>query len=245
MLKAFRTGLSRLLRAPLQTVRNRYLDGYAITSYSQEGEDMILRRLFENQASGFYVDVGAHHPFRFSNTCFFYKKGWRGINLDATPGSMVLFERFRSRDINLEIPVSNSNAVLTFHVFNEPALNGFSKELSQARQANHPGYVILEEPKLQTRELSDILAVHLPAGAVIDFLTVDVEGHDFEVLKSNDWERFRPHVVLVEIAGRSLAEIERHDIGRYLQQYGYIVFAKTVHTVIFVQKSVYEEKLTT
>jgi len=59
--------------------KNTYLDGYALKSYSQEGEDMILRRIFERQSTGFYVDVGAHHPKRFSNTYFFYKKGWSGI----------------------------------------------------------------------------------------------------------------------------------------------------------------------
>ena len=74
-------------------------------SYSQEGEDRILQRLFENQTPGFYVDIGAHHPRRFSNTYIFYKQGWRGINVDATPGSMFLFRVFRKRDINLEIAV--------------------------------------------------------------------------------------------------------------------------------------------
>ena len=57
--------------------------------YSQEGEDMILGKIFSGQKHGFYVDVGAHHPLRFSNTYLFYLKGWRGINIDAMPGSMV------------------------------------------------------------------------------------------------------------------------------------------------------------
>lgn len=94
--------------------KNNYLDGYALKSYFQEGEDMILRRIFERQSTGFYVDVGAHHPKRFSNTYFFYKKSWTGINVDAMPGSMKLFEKVRSRDINIEKPISSEKQVLTY-----------------------------------------------------------------------------------------------------------------------------------
>src|SRR5574341_354761 len=77
-----------------------YIDTYAMKSYSQEGKDMILRRIFGNVENGFYVDVGAYHPKRFSNTFYFYKKGWSGINIDAMPGSMKFFTKMRSRDIN-------------------------------------------------------------------------------------------------------------------------------------------------
>jgi len=85
--------LPKYLIEKLIIIKNNYFDGYALKSYSQEGEDMILRRLFEKQNTGFYVDVGAHHPKRFSNTFFFYKKGWRGINIDAMPNSMSLFNK--------------------------------------------------------------------------------------------------------------------------------------------------------
>jgi len=93
--------LPKTLKNKFIEINNNYFDGYALKSYSQEGEDMILRRLFEKQLTGFYVDVGAHHPKRFSNTYFFYKQGWHGINIDAMPGSMKLFEKIRPRDILL------------------------------------------------------------------------------------------------------------------------------------------------
>ena len=85
---------------------------------------MILNRFFERKRNGFYVDVGAHHPKRFSNTYTFYKKGWRGVNIDAMPGSMEKFKKIRPRDINLEFAISNKNGTLVYHMFNEPALNG-------------------------------------------------------------------------------------------------------------------------
>jgi hypothetical protein len=87
--------LPRTIINSLTLIKNNYFDGYAIKSYSQEGEDMILQRIFENQPCGFYVDVGAHHPKRFSNTYFFYKKGWRGINIEAMVGSRQLFNKMR------------------------------------------------------------------------------------------------------------------------------------------------------
>ena len=94
-------------------IRNGFLDGYSLKSYSQEGEDMILKRFFEGKQRGFYVDVGSHHPKRFSNTYFFYKTGWRGINIDPMPGSMKLFDKIRTRDINLECGIFESEDELS------------------------------------------------------------------------------------------------------------------------------------
>src|SRR5436309_16100262 len=102
-----RRALSRVIPARWRSVlRERFgARTYGNLAYSQEGEDLVLRRIFETQAKGIYVDVGAHHPFRFSNTCLLHKRGWRGINIDAMPGSMTLFERFRPLDVNLELGV--------------------------------------------------------------------------------------------------------------------------------------------
>ncbi len=74
----------------------------ACLSYSQEGEDLILQRFFETKENGFYIDVGAHNPTRFSNTFIFYLKGWRGINIEPTPGSKTAFDSVRPKDLNIE-----------------------------------------------------------------------------------------------------------------------------------------------
>src|SRR3989304_3055726 len=108
-------------------------DDYYRVSFAQEGEDLLLVSLFEGQASGFYVDVGAHHPRRYSNTLALYSKGWNGINIDAMPGSMRPFQEARPRDINLELAISDERRVLTYYEFNEPALNGFDPELARRR----------------------------------------------------------------------------------------------------------------
>lgn len=229
--------LPKGIRNRLIKFRQNFLGSYASQSYSQEGEDMILKIIFGHKKTGFYVDVGAHHPKRFSNTFYFYKKGWRGINIDAMPGSMKAFKKYRSSDINLEVPISNSGQTLTYYSFNDPALNGFSKEISKARENNNSKYFIQQEIKLKTYRLAEILDQNLPEYERIDFMSIDVEGFDFEVLKSNNWDKYKPRVLLIEIFGKSWSEIVGNEIAVYLNSFGYNIIAKTINTVIFVQEN--------
>jgi FkbM family methyltransferase len=235
--KILKTILPKSTIEKLAKVKNNYFDSYALKSYSQEGEDMVLRRLFENQKTGFYVDVGAHHPKRFSNTYFFYKLGWKGINVDAMPGSMTAFNRMRPRDINIEKPVSNKKQLLTYYAFNEPALNGFSKELSEERDGKG-SYFVKFTKDIETSTLEEILDNNLPKVQPIDFLSIDVEGLDFNVLKSTNLEKYHPKVILVEILNSSLADIQVSKIYKFLTDAGYELYAKAVNTVIFKRKDV-------
>ena len=225
----------------LARVKSKYFDKYYQKSYSQEGEDMVLKRLFENQKVGFYVDVGAHHPKRFSNTYFFYKQGWRGVNIDAMPDSMLLFKKTRPRDINIEKPVSDRKQVLTYYAFNEPALNGFSKEISAERDGRNDYYLEFTKD-IETSTLEEILDSNLPENQTIDFLSIDVEGLDLEVLKSNNFNRHRPKVILVEVLGSKFCDIEEGEIAKLLMKHNYAVYAKTIFTVIFIDNDYYDEK---
>lgn len=145
----------------------------------------MLAKIFGDSCEGSFVDVGAHHPTRFSNTYLFYLRGWRGINIDPLPGSRAEFERIRPNDINLELAVGDSPTPLVYHLFNEPALNGFDAKLSKSRDGLR-GYRIVRKIEVPVRPLQSILAEYLPVGRDIDFLTVDVEGLDLSVLRSND-----------------------------------------------------------
>ncbi|MCU1278822.1 MAG: methyltransferase FkbM domain protein [bacterium] len=214
---------------------------HQVVSYSQEGEDLILSRLFAAKTSGFFVDVGAHDPQRFSNTFLFYQRGWRGMNIDAMPGSMVPFRRARPRDINLEIPVLKERKRLAYYEFNDPALNGFSEELSAFRKGL-PNYHVVRTIELEGRPLAELLTEYLPSGQTIDFLSVDVEGLDLEVLESNDWSRFRPKVVLVEVLSSSLDTLPSHPIHRLMHNHGYQVFAKALNTVFFLSNEYLQER---
>src|SRR6185312_10702252 len=119
------------------------LDPFVNLAYSQDGEDMILRRLFEGQPKGFYVDVGAHDPFRFSNTCYFHRRGWTGINIDPNPVAIDRFRRHRPSDVNICVGVSEAEESLFFYFFNEPALNTFDSALA-AERARIPSYRLIE-----------------------------------------------------------------------------------------------------
>ncbi len=231
-MKRFLQGLlGNRLSIKLYLFKKEYIDGFTTKIYSQEGEDIILSEFFPNKTDGFYVDVGAHHPMRFSNTHMFYKKGWRGINIDAMPGSMKAFERKRPRDINLEIGVSGKEGEMTFYMFDDPALNGFSMEISKDRDKNS-NFEIIEERKIKTYPLSKILDKYLPKDQKIDFMSIDVEGLDMIVLESNDWKRYSPRYLLVECIGDTVEDIMQDKIYRFLSEKGYKIVGKTYRTLI-------------
>ena len=208
---------------------------YMNESYSQEGEDGILARVFGDRSTGFFVDVGAHHPMRFSNTYKFYKRGWRGINVDAWPGSMDAFNDLRPLDINLEIPVSDRQEELPFYVFNEPALNTFSKALAEEYQKKD-AYKIDKTVIMKTSTLAKILDEHLPKNQGVDFMSIDAEGFDYRILTSNNWLKYSPKVVLIE-SDLSVPDLIKSDLNKYMEENQYEFFSKTVRTIFFKQRS--------
>lgn len=211
---------------------------YARKSYSQEGEDILLSRFIESQKHGFYVDIGAHHPSRCSNTYLFYKRGWRGINIDAMPGSMGPFRIARPRDINLEMAVSDHKGKIIFHSFKEPLYNSADPDIAASRREafKEPGGQS-NTHEVQADSLRSILDEYLPAGTEIDFLSIDIEGLDVKALQSNDWEKYRPKYILVEILGESIMSLPNTEAFRFLNKVGYEPVAKLVHTVVFRKKS--------
>ena len=203
---------------------------YHHLSFSQEGEDLLLKRIFERQSCGFYVDIGSHHPQRFSNTYLFYLCGWRGINIDPLPGCKERFDLLRALDLNLEIGVANETGLLTYFSFEEPALNTFDSEVARDRACS-----LLEKREISVYPLRTILDKHLPPGVVIDFMSIDVEGLDLAVLRSNDWSRFRPRYILAEALGMcDVRDVMQSEIHAYMELVGYSFYAKTVNTLFFI-----------
>ena len=199
--------------------------------YSQNGEDLILNRFLDNKKEGFFVDVGAHHPIRFSNTFLFYKKGWSGINIDAMPGSMAAFNKIRPKDINVEKGIALKNDKLTFYQFNESALNTFSKE--EAFSKNKDGYKIIQRNLIEVDTLENILDKYMPINTKIDFLNIDAEGKDEEVLISNNWVKYKPSYILVEILREVYLGKNNCSIKKFLKTKGYIPINKIYDTYIF------------
>lgn len=223
----------------LQSLINRLLmrdpDMQPNRCYGQDGEDLILSRLLDGQAQGFYVDVGAHHPVRFSNTYLFYQRGWCGINIDAMPGSMKKFNKVRPRDINIECGVAGSAGKLMYHCFNEPALNTF--DAAEAKHKNTPPYQMIETVEVAVERLEALLARYLPAGQQIDFLSVDVEGKDEEVLRSNDWSRYRPRFILAETLRTDMLSLGECPVVQFLRSVSYKPVGKAYNTSFFAREA--------
>jgi FkbM family methyltransferase len=198
--------------------------------YAQEGEDIILSRLMDKE-KGFFIDIGAHHPFRFSNTYLFYKKGWRGINFDPLPGSKRLFNLVRRRDINIQCGVAKESGMLTYYCFNEPALNTFDKEEAKFKN-DLPDYFIQETIDIPVEPLWKILdGLSLPPR--IDFMSVDVEGMEMDVLMSNNWDRYRPEFLVVEQLRLDVQGVMKTDVYRFLQSVDYKLVSRTLNSSIY------------
>lgn len=207
-------------------------DPYRGATFSQGGEDCILKNLFDQQQKGFFVDVGAHHPKRFSNTYLFYERGWTGINIDPIPGTRKLFTQTRPLDVTLECGVGTEAGEIDFYIFDEPAYNSFNKSVLEYF-ANRGFPKLLETRKVPVFPLSELLDKHLPPGQTIDFLSVDAEGWDLKVLESNNWSRYKPRVVVVE-DGNDLQSAVSSPVAQLLAKNGYRAMAKTMTTVVHV-----------
>jgi FkbM family methyltransferase len=203
--------------------------------YSQEGEDILLNRLLGQRTEGFYVDIGAHHATRFSNTFALYRRGWRGINVDATPGSMTSFRALRPRDISLELLVSDRNEPLRMHLFREGALNTGNAGLAQSYVA--AGWEKTGEIELLPKTLASVMDEYVPATVAVDLLTVDVEGEELAVLRSGNWETYRPTVVIIEALSTSFAQLDDEPAIRFLIDLGYEARSRLLNSVVLTRET--------
>jgi|SRR5437667_2832966 len=226
----FKCGKQRLLRL---SDRVRSSDGNRF--YSQTGEDAILAHLLFDHDSGFYVDVGAFHPIKYSNTYYFYQRGWIGINIEPTPGQIELFKRVRPRDINLACAVGRARGRIRLTTFNDPAVNTADNRMID-RQIHSGQFHPTGEIVAEAYPLADILETYMPPGRELTFLSVDVEGMELDVLESHDWDRFRPRLIAVEwLEPPSVKEAISSDLHRFLEQQKYELICKTPATLIFSQ----------
>src|SRR6185437_9691190 len=178
--------------------------------YSQFGEDKVLLELFKDKNNGLYVDVGAHHPYRYSNTYLLHKKGWHGINIDPDPYAIKLFNKARPHDTNVRFGVGPQEGNLAYYKFSDPAVNTFVE--SEAKKWMHKDWITyLGTEKVKVRRLASILDEYLN-GEPIDVLDIDVEGLTLEVLQSNDWSKYKPKVLVVEDNVQSFLESKGYKL---------------------------------
>ncbi|MDD4762022.1 MAG: FkbM family methyltransferase, partial [Candidatus Pacebacteria bacterium] len=173
---------------------------------------------------------------RFSNTYFFYRRGWKGICIDPLPGTAKLFAEWRPRDTAIELGVSETGSRLKYYMFNEPALNTFDPIVAKERNGLRQ-YKVIDEKQIETKPLSAILDTYMPADQRIDILSVDVEGIDLQVLRSNDWNKYRPKYIVAECLETDLIMLLNDPIVSFLDTAGYRAYGKTVNSVIFTERN--------
>ena len=195
---------------------------YTKPYFSQFGEDVVIGQLLK-KGKGFYVDVGAYHPISFSNTYLLYRKGWSGINIEPNPKGFSLLQKFRTRDINLNLAVSESQGKIS--MLNSTTMS----RIIEPDQIETKSDIFTAE----TLPLRTILEEHVVDGTKIDLLSIDCEGHDLAVLKSNDWRKYRPDVVVVEDFDKS----ENTDIDQELNRHGYKLHCKMALSKIYTKNN--------
>jgi len=215
----------------LKQALDRFLFRYRRRAYSQFGEDLFLDAYFRGQAKGVFVDVGAFHPRQFSNTQLLYERGWRGLNVDATPGSMRLFDALRPGDVNVEAAVSDTPERVVLHSWGLHAENTIAAD--QVRAAEQALGPAPERIEVAARTLTEILDASPLRDAEIDLLTVDAEGADLAVLRSLDWSRYRPRIVIGEAFRRDLESLVASKTYVFLRERGYRLVAWHPPSVIF------------
>lgn len=204
-------------------------------SYSQTGEDLILSHYLTNK-EWCYVDVGANHPSIINNTYLFYKKGWRGINIEPNVILHKNLKRKRKRDINLNIWIGESEGNLEFYTVDPHTLSTFDKEA--AEQYKKQGHKVSDVTKVPILPLSEVFEKYL-GERTIDFMSVDTEGFDMQVLKSNDWDKYKPGFIVLETIEYSRTgggKKINQEYDSFLEEKGYMKFADTYINTIYLEK---------
>ena len=206
------------LRLALFYGLKKLLNGNASIIYSQTGEDAIIRTLLDANKPGFYVDVGCHDPIKASNTFYLYLHGWRGINVDANERLIRKFSSTRRCDIAVCAAISDEEKEMSFYEFREEAVSTLSADILPEWKRN---WSLLRERKVATRTLNSLLKEHFPGGVHVDLLTVDVEGHDLNVLRSIDLNTYRPRLIVVEMHHFDIGQAQNHNLVDYLSRFDY------------------------
>lgn len=221
---------------------NYYLKNYKKISFSQVGEDIIIKNLFDIKGISRpnYIDIGAHHPIYLNNTALFYKRGCNGINIEPDPELFQKLRKKRKRDINLNIGIMPEKANLDYYVMSAKTLNTFSREVAYRLQ-NESSYNIKKILKIPVENITTIINNYCN-GVFPDFLSIDTEGYDFDILKSIDYNKSKPKVICVEtltFVGNEKPK-KLYNIINFLTEMDYILVSDTYINSIFIDKEFWD-----
>lgn len=196
-------------------------------SFSQGGgDDIQLNKLIKADKLGVYVDIGCWHPVKASNTYYFYLRGWKGICIDPNPELKPLYDKFRPKDKFINCAIGSEVKNLTYYQLNDNYSTMNTLNYDFIKKHNLEGQ-IKDTVSVPINNLKDILDENILEGERLDFFDIDVEGFDLEVLKSNDWNKYRPKVILIE-TDLSIQNDINSEIVQYLKSVNYRLIAKSI-----------------
>lgn len=206
-------------------------------SQSQFNEDLKISNLFPKNMKGIYLDLGCFHPIRQNNTYLLHKRGWSGINIDLNPLSIDLFNVARPHDINICAALSNKKSIKTLY---------FDHSLSSVNTISKKHLIFLKralalrkfkKKKIKTVVLSSILKKNKVKN--IDFMNIDIENSEFDVLKTINFNYFYIKVICIEVINQfhtKESEKNKNKIVKLLKRNNYNLVFKTYVNYIFVKK---------
>ena len=187
--------------------------------YSQYGEDIVIDHFIDIKQKGFYVDVGCYHPIKNNNTYKLYRKGWEGINIDVDSIKIEAFNLVRPRDVNITAAISDKEEIVPLYSFGFYTLiSTLDKEFADRLVNDQRDYRVSQ---VKTQKLTDIIDKSKFCGKKIDLLSIDVEGHDLNVLKSLSFEKYYPKVIIVEHHVKNIDNILKSELNNFLAEKGY------------------------
>ena len=196
-------------------------------NYAHTEEDLFILKKFKNK-KGFYVDVGCHHPTRLNNCHLLYKNGWNGINIDISELSIKLFNLVRKKDININVAVSLKKKKVKFYY---DKLISFYISLNKRKELDR-------YREIDSDTLTNIIDKTRYKDRKIDFLSIDTEGKDFEVLKSLNFKKYDPKYICIEIYSNNILSfnIKKNQIYKYLIKKKYKLLIVKRENFIFKKK---------
>jgi len=208
----------------LYKIQKIYKNKRPNTHFGEFGEDIMVSRFFKNKEIGFYIDIGAYHPFKGSLTQKLYKKGWHGINIDISKTSIDLFKIARPNDININCAIGKVAEETIF--FQNSKIN---QQNSLIRQNSNQ-----EEVKIKCYKLNDLLTSNKIEK--VDYINIDTEGTELDILKGLDFKKINPSLLTVEDNDFDLDSDNKKEKINYMKNQGYVLINNIGVTMFFIKK---------
>lgn len=197
----------------ISEIKRKIWQEFILGSFAQNYEDLEIEKLFGNKKDGRYMEIGAYHPTRLSNTYRFYKKDWKGVVVEPNPEVKKLFKKIRPKDEFLNIGISENGGDLKYYQYLIPALNTFNKINNDHK--------MIGVAKIKTKKITNIVT------EIFDFLSIDTEGFDAVILKNWPWQKYKPKVICVET--------DKVKVDKILIKQGYRLKFVNQYNSIYVQ----------